>query len=77
MAVNDNDWIRSPLNVLKQLNDKHASIVGPKDHAGKVRSHVESLISDSLIAVEKTVLVTAEVILGDKLVDVQNRIRII
>ena len=77
MAVNDNNRICSPLDVLEQLNNKYPSIVCSKNHAWKVRGHVESLISDFLVTVEKAMLMTTEVILGDELVDVQNAIGII
>ena len=77
MAVNDNNRICSPLDVLEQLNNKYSPIVCSKNHAWKVRGHVESLISNFLITVEKAMLMTTEVILGDELVDVQNAIGII
>lgn len=63
MAVERQNWVPTTLNVLEKLYDEHAAIVRTHHQGRKVRRHVERLVRDALVRVEKAVLVAAEVVL--------------
>ena len=77
MAVYHDDGVGSPLYVLEELNDEYAAVVGADHHAREVRGHVEGLVGNLLVAVEEAVLVPREVVLGDKLVQVQDAVGVL
>ena len=74
MTVNHNHRIGSALNVLKKLNYENASVVGADHHTRKVRGHIESLICDLFVAVEKAVLVSCEIGFCDILIEIENAV---
>ena len=76
MTVNHNHRIGPALNVLKKLNYENAAVVGADHHTRKIRGHIESLICDLFVAVEKAVLVSCEVRFGDILIKIENAVRV-
>jgi hypothetical protein len=74
MTVYHHDWIRSPFDILEQLNYENPSVVCSYNHAREIRGHVKRLICNFFILIEEAMLMSRKVVFRNELIQIQNAI---